>query len=174
MTRRLLLLRHAEAASPAGGDLSEQADLARGLTAEGRIAAGRCGEWLRARALAPDLVLCSPALRTRQTLAGLEPALPPPALPTLFCPEIYEAPPEALLACIRHAPDHARTVLLIGHNPGISTLARWLDSHARVLEQGFATASLAVFHMWGSDEKEDPGWAGCDATSLTLDTFARP
>ncbi|MBS0999895.1 histidine phosphatase family protein [Acetobacter persici] len=175
MTRRLLLLRHAEAASPPGGDFSEEADLARALTAEGRLAASRCGAWLRARALAPDLVLCSPARRTRETLAALAPFQPPPALPIRFCPEIYEAPPAALLACIRQAPADARTVLLVGHNPGISALARWLDPQAEVLEQGFATASLAVFRMWGAESAEDaPDWAGCDATSLTLDTFARP
>ncbi|GAN67535.1 SixA phosphatase family protein [Acetobacter orleanensis] len=175
MTRRLLLLRHAEAAGPPGGDFSEQADLARALTAEGRMAASRCGAWLRANALAPDLVLCSPARRTRETLAALEPFQPPPVLPTRFCPDIYEAPPSALLACIRQASVEARTLLLVGHNPGISALARWLDSQADALEAGFATASLAVFHMWGSESaEEDTGWAQCDATSLTLDTFARP
>lgn len=175
MTRRLLLLRHAEATTPPGGDFSEQADLARALTAEGQLAAGRCGAWLRAHALAPDLILCSPARRTRETLAALEPFQPPPALPTRFCPDIYEAPPSALLACIRQAPDEARTLLLIGHNPGISALARWLDSQAETLEPGFATASLAVFHMWGSEAADhDTEWAKCDATSLTLDTFSRP
>lgn len=175
MTRRLLLLRHAEAASPPGGDFSEQADLARPLTAEGRLAASRCGAWLRAKALAPDVVLCSPARRTRETLAGLEPFQPPPAHPTQFCPDIYEAPASALLERIRQAPPEARTILLIGHNPGISALARWLDDQAEVLDQGFATASLAVFHMWGSENADDASrWDQCDEKSLTLDTFARP
>lgn len=175
MTHRLLLLRHAEAANPPGGDFSEEADRARPLTPEGQRAAARCGAWLRAQALAPDLVLCSPARRTRETLAALSPFQTTPALPTLFCPDIYEAQPDALLARIRQAPASARTVLLIGHNPGISALARWLDDQAPILDQGFATASLAVFHMWGSENAQSmPDWASCDAKSLTLDTFARP
>lgn len=175
MTRRLLLLRHAEAAPPPAGDFSETADLARPLTAAGRAAAQRCGAWLRQHTFSPDLVLCSPSVRTRQTLEGLLPFQQPPAFPTRFCPEIYEAPPEALLAQIRTAPVQARTVLLIGHNPGISALARLLDQQAIALDQGFATASLAVFSMWGSDTGTDtPDWAQCDGQSLTLDTFARP
>lgn len=175
MTRRLLLLRHAEAVRPPGDDFSEQADLARALTTEGHLAASRCGAWLREHALSPDFILCSPARRTRETLAALGPFQSPPLLPTQFCPDIYEAPPAALLERIRQAPAEARTVLLVGHNPGISALARYLDDQAIVLDPGFAPASLALFHMWGSENTDDaPGWAECDEKSLTLDTFARP
>ncbi|OUI95620.1 phosphohistidine phosphatase [Acetobacter indonesiensis] len=176
MKRRLLLLRHAEAASAPAGDFSEHADLARPLTAAGRTAAIRCGDWLRTHALSPDLVLCSPARRTRETLEGLQPFLHTPSLfPTRFCDAIYEAPVEALTAQIRLAPTQARTVLLVGHNPGISALASLLDNQAAVLDQGFATGSLAVFHMWGSDAENDASsWQGCDHQSLTLDTFSRP
>lgn len=175
MSRKLLLLRHAEATPAPMGDFSQAADMARPLTAAGYAAAQRCGLWLRQHGLSPDYVLCSPAHRTRQTLEGLLPFLHAPLSAPFFCPDIYEAPPQALLASIQKAPPQAHTVLLIGHNPGISTLARQLDTQAAALEQGFATGSLAVFQMWGSTpQAPQQGWQSCDTLSLSLDTFARP
>ncbi|MFT9207123.1 SixA phosphatase family protein [Acetobacter orientalis] len=175
MSRKLLLLRHAEAAPAPMGDFSTVADHARPLTAAGLAAAQRCGLWLRQQGLSPDYVVCSPAVRTRQTLEGLLPFLHAPLSAPLFCPDIYEAPPHALLAQIQKTPPQARTVLLIGHNPGISALARQLDTQAAVLDQGFATGSLAVFKMWGSTANTpQPNWQSCDTLSLTLDTFSRP
>lgn len=175
MNTTLLLLRHAEAANPPMGDFSEIADRSRPLTAAGQAAAQRCGLWLRQKGLSPDYVLCSPALRTRQTLAGLQPFLTPLEAEPFFCPDIYEAPPEALLAQIQKAPPHARSVLLVGHNPGISALARALDPMAMELDQGFATGSIAVFTAWSSEDSEQaPEWSRYDNHNLTLDTFARP
>ncbi|MGO3517579.1 MAG: SixA phosphatase family protein [Acetobacter cibinongensis] len=175
MNSTLLLLRHAEAASPPMGDFSETADRARPLTAAGQATAQRCGLWLRQKGLSPDYVLCSPALRTRQTLAGLLPFLMPLTTEPVFCPDIYEAPPEALLAQIQKAPPQARSVLLVGHNPGISALARMLDPTAMELDQGFATGSIGQFTAWGTEgSTHAPDWSTCDNHNLTLDTFARP
>lgn len=174
--RRLILLRHAEAVPPDPGNFSVESDMARPLTHNGERAAMRCGMWLRQNGLAPDAVLCSPAVRTQQTLAGVQSALPPASPDTvLLCPEIYEAALGALSNALRQAPPQARTVLLVGHNPGISEFARWLDSRNEKLDQGFAPASLAVFEMIGSDLVPDPTtWANCDSMSLTLHTFTRP
>ncbi|MFT9066451.1 SixA phosphatase family protein [Acetobacter syzygii] len=174
--RRLILLRHAEAVSPDMGCFSQEADMARRLTPDGEKAAVRCGLWLQSHALTPDIVLCSPAQRTRQTLAGVQSGLSPATIPTVqLCPEIYEAEPSALAAAVRQVPQQARTVLLVGHNPGISDFARWLDSHNHQLDMGFAPASVAVFTMIGSDLVPDQtSWANCDNMSLNLHTFTRP
>ncbi|WP_238332708.1 histidine phosphatase family protein [Acetobacter sp. DmW_136] len=126
--RRLVLLRHAESASAPLGDFSPEADMNRPLTPAGQEAARRCGHWLAAHSIVPDSIICSPALRTRQTLAGAVMALPPTLPPPDYCADIYEATPEALLAHIQQVPDTALTVLMVGHNPGISLLAHHLGS----------------------------------------------
>src|SRR4051794_39743100 len=64
--RRLVLLRHAKAETP--GDTP---DVQRQLTDKGRADATAAGAWLAAEGLRPDLVLCSPAIRTRQTWHGV-------------------------------------------------------------------------------------------------------
>ncbi|MDE7546787.1 histidine phosphatase family protein [Acetobacter fabarum] len=174
--RCLILLRHAEAVTPDPGNFSTASDMQRPLTHDGQCAAIRCGIWLHQNGLLPDVVLCSPAARTQQTLSGIQSALPPSSADTVFlCPEIYEANLDTLIRVLRQAPPQARTVLLVGHNPGISEFARWLDSGNEMLDQGFAPASLAVFEMIGSDLVPDQTtWANCDDLSLTLHTFTRP
>jgi phosphohistidine phosphatase len=174
--RRLILLRHAEAVAPDPGNFSVESDMARPLTHDGECAAMRCGMWLHQNGLAPDAVLCSPAARAQQTFSGVQSALPPSSADTVFLrPEIYEADLGSLISVLRQAPPQARTILLVGHNPGISDFARWLDGRNEMLDQGFAPASLAVFEMIGSDLVPDQtSWANCDGLSLTLHTFTRP
>ncbi|PHY93556.1 phosphohistidine phosphatase [Acetobacter pomorum] len=173
--RRLVLLRHAEAASAPLGNFSVDADMNRPLTPAGQEAAQRCGHWLAAHGIVPDTILCSPAVRTRQTLAGVVAALACPLPTPEYCADIYDATPEALLAQIQRVPDSAHTVLMVGHNPGISLLAHQLDMQASALDQGFAPASVAVFEMYGSETLPDiTRWQMCDAQSMHLHTFARP
>ncbi len=70
-------------------------------------------------ALRPDLILCSTALRTRQTLAPIVAGLAAPAPPISLSKELYLASEDVLLAQFRMVGDDAATVLLIGHNDGI-------------------------------------------------------
>jgi phosphohistidine phosphatase len=70
--RTLVILRHAKA-TPYRGDDS---DVDRPLTARGRADATAAGHWLAAHDLRPDLVLCSPARRTRETWAAVGAAPP--------------------------------------------------------------------------------------------------
>src|SRR3546814_10510671 len=65
--RELILLRHAHAEPPAAG----QSDLDRPLSAEGNAEAEAAGRWLREQRLVPDLALCSPSRRTRETLEAV-------------------------------------------------------------------------------------------------------
>ncbi len=172
--RRLVLLRHAEAVSAPLGDFSTEADMNRPLTPAGQEAAQRCGHWLAAHNIVPDSVICSPALRTRQTLSGVMLALPALPCPD-YCADIYEATPEALLARIQQEPASVSTVLMVGHNPGISLLAHRLDMQASELDQGFAPGAVAIFEMYGSDALPDmTRWQICDGQSMHLHTFARP
>jgi len=160
----LCLLRHAKS-SWADAGLS---DMQRPLTGRGRKAAGRIAGYLADHRLEPDLVLCSPARRTRQTLELLGPAL----LETTEVAvedDLYGAPAADLLGRLRRLPDAAGRVLVIGHNPGLQQLAARLAPPA---ERGrldhFPTAALAVFTLRAG------GWTDLDRRPVELVAFVVP
>lgn len=116
MTRRLILTRHAKSS----WDDPLMSDHDRPLNARGRGAAAELGGWLTSRGYLPEEVLCSDAVRTRETWEGIAPAFPAPPQP-LLKPTLYHAGPDVMLAVLRHAK--AETVMMIGHNPGIAEFA---------------------------------------------------
>lgn len=122
----LLLLRHAKAEWPE----ADGHDHERRLNARGREAAARIGRYLKAHDLGPDLVICSTARRTMETLElALEAAGCAPEI--IYDRALYLAPPERMLeAVMAHARAHAAAtghapsvILVVGHNPGTETLA---------------------------------------------------
>lgn len=143
---QLLLFRHAEADRPAG-----LADFDRKLSARGRSEARQVGRRIAEAALAPDLVLVSPAARTRETweiAVGAENA------PTLRLePSLYEAEADEVLdGLIRTLDPSLRSVMLVGHNPWLEELAQRMvspsDQEGRAqLAHGLRTAALAVVEL---------------------------
>jgi phosphohistidine phosphatase len=118
--RRLILTRHAKSS----WDDPAQDDHDRPLNARGRRAARELGDWLASRGYEPEEVLCSTAVRTRETWAHLH-AAPLEVTPNLrFLPELYNAGPDKMLDILRSAT--ADTVLMLGHNPGIAGFAQML------------------------------------------------
>jgi len=116
MMKRLILTRHAKSS----WDDPTMADHDRPLNDRGRAASADLGAWLASRGHVPGEVLCSDALRTRETWAGVAPGLPgAPAL--VLKPALYHAGPDVMLAVLKHAT--ADTVMMIGHNPGIAEFA---------------------------------------------------
>lgn len=145
--RTLVLLRHAKAEQDSGGP-----DLERSLTERGHADAEAAGSWLARHGLQPDVVICSPARRTRQTWHGValglaaEPAADGPgaAAPVVrYEHHAYQATPAALLALVRGTDPTATTILLIAHNPGISLFSAQLD-RVRSADGGLRTAGLVV------------------------------
>lgn len=121
--KRLILTRHAKSA----WDDPLTPDHDRPLSERGKAAAADLGQWLASRDYVPGEVLCSDALRTRKTWAGLAPALPGTPILELK-PALYHAGPDVMLAVLRHAK--ADCVMMIGHNPGIAEFAHRLVSQA--------------------------------------------
>jgi phosphohistidine phosphatase len=120
--RRLLLLRHAKSS----WDTPGLADLERPLAPRGRRTAPLVAQLMAKRRWVPDLVLCSQAERVRETWGLMAPLLGE-KIPTKTLRTIYPGAPSRLLMTLRRAPDQAKTVLLIGHNPGLGALATSLD-----------------------------------------------
>lgn len=116
MTKRLILTRHAKSS----WDDPMTPDHDRPLNERGRAAAADLGDWLASRGYTPDEVLCSDAVRTRETWEGIAPGLTTAPALTLK-PALYHAEPDVMLAVLRHAKGDC--VMMIGHNPGIAEFA---------------------------------------------------
>jgi len=157
--RLLHLLRHAKSSWK-----EDVGDRERRLNRRGREAARRIGRQLPATVGVLDLVLCSSAVRTRETMElVLADYKSPPR--SMIEDELYGASAETLLDRLRRLDDDNRNVLLIGHNPGLHELAVKLagaDSpilHA--LASGkFPTTARASFRL--SDRWPALGGSRCE------------
>lgn len=146
MPRELLILRHAKSDWGSG----PASDFERPLSRRGKSDAPRVGAWLYREGLVPDHVVSSPAERARQTAVKVCKGMELSKKRILWEPSIYEADLSALLAVLRGCPSDARTVLLVGHNPGLETLLRYLVGDDLELAQDgklLPTASLARVEM---------------------------
>jgi phosphohistidine phosphatase len=166
--RRLLLLRHAKSAWP------DVPDSERPLNDRGRKDAPAMGRWLQSSGYVPDLVLCSTACRTRETWDLLAPGLGAEP-PVRYEQRIYEATALSLLHLLRESGNGYRTVMLIGHNPGIAELAIGVAQMAdgpegEPLERArekFPTAAVAVLDFQGE-------WADLTPGEVRMTDFAVP
>jgi phosphohistidine phosphatase len=112
MTRRLILMRHAKSAWN-----NPVSDHERDLNERGRHSADAMGKWLQSSSYLPDEALVSTALRTRETYDRLN--LQTEQVTTVA--QLYHASAQVFLECLQKAKGH--TVLILGHNPGISEFA---------------------------------------------------
>ena len=163
----LHLLRHAKSAPE---DYSTD-DRLRPLNRPGREDARLVAASLPAALGAVDLVLCSTALRTRETaslvLAGF--AAPPPVA---FEDGLYLAALPELIRRLRRLDEATRVVLLIGHNPGLHELALALitkdsPSYPALAEGKFPTAARASLVI-------ETSWAGIARSRHVLRDYVTP
>jgi phosphohistidine phosphatase len=142
MTLSLYVLRHAKAEEAvSGGD-----DHARVLKRRGRKAAELVGRFLKRLDEAPDLVLCSSAVRARETAQLAREAGGWDALVELDG-ALYEAGVEGLLQRIATVPAETKRLLLVGHQPALSLLLAELTG----AEPDFPAGALARVDLVPSD-----------------------
>ena len=166
LMKTLHLLRHAKSS---WSDL-ELEDHERPLSKRGRDAAKAMAKYMDDEAIAPDVVLCSTAVRARETLKPIAKRLKPAKV--VFARGIYEVAQRQLWRFLRALPEQADTVLMIGHNPGLHDLAVALaaaDSGdcLRLLQGKFPTGALATFSL-------DGRWKDLRPRGASLVSFIRP
>jgi len=162
--KRLLLLRHAKSSWDDVG----LADHERPLAPRGHRAAERMADHLRSNVPNADLVLCSSALRTRETLDRMSSAFGDPEIAVED--GLYGATHDELLERLRAVPGSTETVALIGHNPGIGDLATALARSGGELDRmraKFPTGALAVLEF-------DGPWHGLTPGGARLASFVTP
>jgi len=165
-SRTLVLLRHGKSAYPPGVN-----DHDRPLAPRGNREAALAGGWISANLPPVDHIVCSTATRTRQTLQAT--GLAAPAMLVDFADEIYQAYPDELLEIVAAASPDDRTVLLVGHAPGLPELAEQLAGPGSdvtalaALSSKFPTSAIAVLQV-------DGAWADLDEGTTRLTGFVVP
>jgi len=145
--RRLLVLRHAKAEPFA------ESDHGRRLTTRGRQSAHDVGRHLGERDLLPDFALVSTATRTRETWGEVAEGSRATTTRVSFDDALFAGSVDAALDALRAAPEDARTMLYVGHNPTAEYLCHFLDdgegdpSAVSELLHGFPPAALAVLEV---------------------------
>ena len=162
--RTLVLVRHGKSSWELDVD-----DHERPLSARGRRDAEAIGRWLDERSLRPDLVLCSTAIRTKQSweyamTGGAK------AGEIHYRREIYHAWVPELLTLIRNVPDEIQTLLVLGHAPGIPDLVEHVCIRTQSpdwaqMDSKFPTSGLAVVNVPGP-------WRDLGKARATLASFA--
>ncbi len=158
-TKRLFVLRHAKSS----WDNPGLEDHERPLAPRGQRACVVMAEHIRATGIAPELVLCSSARRTRETLAGVD----PPGERVIEA-GLYSASTDDVIDRLRQVPDAVDSVMLIGHNPASQMLVLRLSRRnggaatspeRAAVERKFPTGALATLTFEGSWSELAPGGA---------------
>ena len=165
MTRTLVLMRHAKAEV-----LADLGDHARPLAPRGRKQSGSMGARLAEEAGPFDIALVSDSSRTRETfklLAGTSPQYPTPRI----TPELYDATTRSALAALRRVDAGAARVIVVGHEPVMSSLAYLLHD-----TQDEATGELAFGIPTGTAVVIDVPvqWAELDRNTAHVRAVIRP
>ncbi len=147
-------------------------DHERPLAARGHREAALAGQWLAAHG-APDFILCSSALRARQSCTWVCKELAEQAPTPKLEDDLYDGGPVRMLALINHLPETVTSLLVVSHLPtvqdlGLRLASRDSDPEAYMqLAERYPTSSLAVFETGSS-------WAELDGQDASLSYFVVP
>ncbi len=147
-------------------------DHERPLNPRGQAGAAAMATWLNNLNSQPDHAIVSDAARTRETWDILAGAMPQPSTHE-FTHAMYLAGPEQMLDMIQKAPETSQTLMLIGHQPGMSALVKLLSDGSEPTSRSrayshFPTASTALV-----DVPVD-SWAQVDFGKGVFSRFSSP
>lgn len=148
----LYVLRHGEAKPGIG----VRGDFLRELTNDGRQQLNKLAQYLKSINFNTDLILVSPAKRTQQTLEVLTSAL---AIKNnqITHDEIFDAEPQKLIEIINNITQPSNHLLLVGHNPGISSLVSYVSGQNYI---SMKPGMMAVLEILVDDWKSLGGNTG--------------
>ena len=163
---RLVLFRHGQAVPHDQGP-----DINRSLTATGQNESGSTGKALAESGVLPDLVLVSPATRTRETWDSAKAYLPHAEM--RIERDLYLATPDMILSLLHALGTGPKTVMVVGHNPSLHDFALGCygfgDRYAFAkLRDEFPTAGCAVFDF------DMTAWSDLSEHKGRLDRFFMP
>lgn len=146
--KRIYVLRHSKAGHTNKKLLD---DHERPLTEKGVEVCGVVTDFLRQQQPLPQRVLCSTAVRAKQTaqyvLEGLD-----QIVPIDYIPSLYLAEPSHIIQLIHGLDDKVESVMIVGHNPGLQQFSILLPGSGdkkkfRSMRSNFPPPSMAVFDV---------------------------
>lgn len=149
------------------------ADTERPLNGRGRRAAKSMAAYMAKHRLVPDIIVCSSARRTRETLGMVRDALLGGDIPTRVDDALYTASAADLLRQVHYLDDGLASAMIVGHNPGLQDLALRLTGGGKPeprnrMRSKFPTAALAVLTCPGRK------WRAMKPDGATLKAFVCP
>ncbi len=157
--KTLFVLRHAKSS----WDDPDLADFDRPLNKRGTTSAPFMGGLMASNGFSPDVILSSPAARARETAALAKDGGDIQA-EIRYDERIYEASPAALREVLADVDDQYRSVMIVGHNPGMEGFIKFLTGRL----ESMPTAALAVIDL------DISGWSEIDAERGKLRKIFRP
>lgn len=144
-----MILRHAKAV-PWG---SRPDDFSRPLNDDGNQHAAAVAAWIQKNIEWPEMILCSPSQRTRETLQPILELADELEGRTRFLPQVYGAAVSTLINILDHAFAESESVLIVGHNPGLEYMVfeSIRESEYSKIKR-LATGTLVVIDL-------EPDWA---------------
>ncbi len=170
--KKLVVLRHAKT-EPGGGATR---DIDRVLLERGRRDAAAMAKYFKAQGHGCDLVLCSNAARTQETLSIFQPIACAGASVDVRS-DLYLAEANEMLALMRDLDNDLQSVLFVCHNPGAAEFVQMMchpplnvreEGRHRRMRAKFSTCSLAVIEL------ETDHWQGARIQKGVLADFMRP
>lgn len=166
MSRELLLLRHAKS----DWETAALSDFDRPLAKRGRKDAPGVGAWLAEEGLVPDRVISSPAERAKETAVLVCEAMDYDKKKIRWDEDLYAAEVSALLAALAECQSKPRVVMLVGHNPGMEDLMRYLlGDEVQTPPDGKLLPTAAIARLAMPDD-----WQHLEAGSAKLIDVRRP
>jgi len=153
--KTLFLLRHAKSSWKD----ETLADFERPLNRRGKHAAETMGEYLKAKGVVPELILCSPAVRARETLALVTKAAKW-ATEVRYDQRIYEASGLRLAEVMAQIENDRKLVMMVGHNPGMEELLFLLTGNSETVATGTVAKVLLKSTKWATaaDKRATLDW----------------
>ncbi len=133
-------MRHAEA-------VHEAPDVSRRLSTHGRSEARKAARRMKSHGIVPDLILVTTAERTRETGYIIRDTISPEA-PVHSDASLYAGGEMDYLLCVSRIPESYETVLLVGHNPSISSVATMFAGYAITFDPAEAVYCRPVIETW--------------------------
>ncbi|MEG3640082.1 SixA phosphatase family protein [Magnetococcus sp. PR-3] len=158
MGRQLIILRHAKSA----WDTDAPTDFERPLAKRGRRDAPRMGRWVEKQGMTPDLVICSPAERAKQTMVAVAKELGIKKKQLVWDDRVYGASLEDLIEVLSEVGKGSKRVMLVGHNPGLELLLSYLVGPNKQSGMfGFGLIKTATVVQLEMPERWEEISAGC-------------
>ncbi len=166
MQKTLFLLRHAKSDHD-----TQESDIDRPIAPKGVKDCTMMGQYCKLHLILPEMILCSDALRTKQTtqhvFASFSPA---PAI--TYDHGLYLATPGEILKIIAKVPASVRSLMIVAHHPGLQQLATFLSGPPRKetldLHRHYPTAALAIFSV------NSESWQQIDSSVADFKDFVYP